>query len=188
MFDIAELKRKLKNMVRVTSIVTPNTEGKALATIRIGKSESIEFPVVSFANSFRKHWIPIRANEQVVVVFPLGNANQGFIFRGIFWKKLKEPNGADDKTEIIEYEDGARFEYSTKTSSLKVTGVKTVIVDSSDDVKIESKKITLKGDITLNGEVKITKDLKVAGDIADSRGNLTGHAHSVSDHTTAMPR
>jgi phage baseplate assembly protein V len=158
MFDIAELKRKLKNIVRVTSIVTPNIDGKALATIKIGKSESIEFPVVSFANSFKKHWIPIRANEQVVVVFPLGNANKGFIFRGIFWKKLKEPKGADGDTEIVEYEDGTRISYSTKDNTLKVEGNCKIVIEVKDvtikaeNVKVEADKVEIKSNkIELGG-------------------------------------
>ena len=182
MFTLAELKRKLKNMIRITSIVTPNAKGKALATIKIGEDESIEFPVVSFANSFKKHWIPIRKDEQVLVVFPFGNANKGFIVRGIFWKKLKEPKGADEKTEIIEYEDGARLEYSTKTSTLKVTGVKVVLVESADDITLKSKKITL------DGEVEMTKSLKVAKKISDEKGNLTDHQHEVTQHKLAKPR
>ena len=150
MFTIAELKRKLKNMVRVTSIVTP-TEGKALATIKIGEDESIPFPVLSFANSFKKHWIPIRKNEQVLVVFPFGNANKGFIVRGIFWKSLREPKGADEDTEIVEYEDGTRLSYSTKDKLLKVTGSCKIVIEVKDvtvkaeNVKIESSSIALGG-------------------------------------------
>ena len=181
MFTIAELVRKLKNIVRVTSIVTP-TEGKALATVKVGDDESIAFPVVSFANSFKKHWIPIRKGEQVVVVFPFGNANKGFIIRSIFWKKLKEPSGADKDTEIVEYEDGARFEYSVKTSNLKVTGVKVILVKSADEITLESKKITL------DGEVEITKNLKVGKKISDEKGNLTDHPHDVVQHKLAKPR
>lgn len=181
MFTIAELVRKLKNMVRVTSIVTP-TEGKALATIKIGDDESIPFPVLSFANSFKKHWIPIRKGEQVLVVFPFGNANKGFIVRSIFWKKLKEPSGADKDTEIVEYEDGARFEYSVKTSTLKVAGVKVVLVESIDEITLESKKITL------DGEVEVTKNLKVNKKISDELGDLTGHKHEVTGHKLAKPR
>lgn len=142
MFTIAELKRKLKNIVRVTSIATPNKDGKALATIKVGDYESIEFPVLSFANSFKKHWIPIRKDEQVLVVFPFGNANKGFIFRGIFWKKLKEPSGADADTEIVEYEDGTVFSYSTKDKKLKITGSCTIVIEV-EDVTVKANSVTI---------------------------------------------
>ena len=158
MFTIAELKRKLKNMVRVTSIVTPNEDGKALATIKIGEDESIEFPVMSFANSFKKHWIPIRKDEQVLVVFPFGNANKGFIFRGIFWKKLKEPKGADKDTEVVEYSDGTRFSYSTKDKTLKITGECKIVVEvkevtvKAENVKVEASSVEVKSSsINLGG-------------------------------------
>lgn len=169
-WGVAELKRKLKNLVRVTSIVTP-TEGKALATVKIGDDESIEFPVLSFANSFKKHWIPIRRDEQVLVVFPFGNANKGYIFRGIFHKGLREPSGADASTEVIEYEDGARFTYSTKDGELKVTGVKTLTL------VVENLNVT--GVTVFNNDVQVKSTLDVDGDIStkakvnDVRGDLT---------------
>ena len=141
MFGFAELKRKLKNMVRVTSIVTPNAEGKALATIKVGDNESVEFPVLSFANTFKKHWIPIRKDEQALVVFPFGNANKGYVFRGIFHKSLREPEGADKDTEIIEYEDGTRFSYSTKDKVLKIKGDCKIVIEVKKDVTVKAENV-----------------------------------------------
>ena len=151
MFSIAELQRKVKNMVRVTTIITPNANGKALATIRVGANkESTEFPVLSFANTFKKHWIPIRANEQVLVLFPFGNGNKGYILRGIFFKKLREPSGADKDTEIIEYEDGTRFSYSSKDKILKIIGDCKISIEAKDvavkaeNVKVEADEVEVK--------------------------------------------
>ncbi len=149
-FGIAELQRKLKNIVRITSIVTPN-ETKALATVKVGDDESIEFPVVSFANSFKRHWIPIRKNEQVLAIFPFGNANKGFIFRGIFWKNLKEPLDADKDTEVIEYEDGTKLSYSTKESVLAVQGNCKIIIEVKNVTVKAEKVIVESGSIELGG-------------------------------------
>ena len=146
MFSIAELQRKLKNIVRVTSIATPNADGKALATIKIGDDESIEFPVISFANSFKRHWIPIRRNEQVLVVFPFGNANKGYIFRGIFWSQVHEPEESDPYTEIVEYEDGTSFSYSTKNKALKIKGNFKIIIEVEKDVIVEAKNVRVEAD------------------------------------------
>ena len=182
MFDIAELQRKLKNMVRVTKVVTPNKDGKSLATVKVGNDESAEFVVMSFANSFKKHWIPIRKDEQVLVLFPFGNANRGFVFRGIFHKSLREPSGADKDTEVMEYSDGARVSYSVKSGELRVSGVKVVVVESADAITLKS------AIIKLDGEVEVTKSLKVAQTISDAKGDLTGHAHEVVQHKLAKPR
>ena len=150
MFDIAELKRKLKNLIRVTKVVTPNKDGKSLATVKVGKEESAEFVVMSFANSFKRHWIPIRKDEQVLVLFPFGNANRGFIFRSIFHKSLREPSVADENTEIVEYEDGTRFSYSTKDKVFKITGDCKIIIEvkdvtvKADKVKVEADEVEVK--------------------------------------------
>jgi len=151
MFDFADLKRKVKNIVRITRVATPNEDGKALATVKIGDEESAEFPVVSFANSFKKHWIPIRKDEQVLVIYPFGNANKGYIFRGLFHKRLREPTGADGNTEIVEYEDGTRISYSTEDKELKITGECEIVIKvSSATIKADSVEIK-SGSINLGG-------------------------------------
>ena len=176
MFVLADLKRKLKNIVYVASIVsTKSADGKALATVRVGESEeSAFFPVLAFSSSFRKHWIPIRKNEQVLMLHPFGNANKGYMIRGIFNKSAKEPVGASNTAEVIEFEDGARFVYDTSTSTLTVTGVKQLTVRAEN--------------IVLDGEVVITGNLNVNKKITDKLGNLTDHFHTVENHSKAVPR
>jgi len=173
MFSIAELKRKLKNIVYIASIVsTKSSEGKSLATVRVGEDEESDFfPLLSFSSTFKKHWIPIRKDEQVIVLHPFGNANKGYLIRGIFFKDSKEPIGANDTTEVMEFEDGARFSYDVSTGTLLVVGIKKVVVKAEK--------------IVLDGEVETTKSLAVAknvqlganviagGTIADIKGDLS---------------
>jgi len=176
MFDLADLKRKLKNIVYIASIVsTHSSEGKALATVSVGEDEESEFfPVLSFSSTFKKHWIPIRKDEQVIVLHPFGNANKGYLIRGIFFKNSKEPAGANDTTEVIAFEDGAVFKYDTSTSTLEVSGVKNTILKSEN--------------ITLDGEVTVTKNLDVKMKISDELGTVTDHKHDVQNHVLAVPR
>ena len=176
MFDLADLKRKLKNIVYIASIVsTHSSEGKALATVSVGEDEESEFfPVLSFSNTFKKHWVPIRKDEQVIVLHPFGNANKGYLIRGIFFKSSREPADANNTTEVMEFEDGARFTYDTSTSTLVVIGVKKTILKSES--------------ITLDGEVTVTKNLDVKMKILDELGTVTDHKHDVQNHVLAVPR
>jgi len=111
----AELKRQIDNIVNYGTVTqTKMNEGKALARVKIFERETDWLPVVSISNSFKKHFIPVRVGEQVVVFSPFGDASSGFILRSIFNKGCKEPSLANDSMEVIKYEDGTVITYDTK--------------------------------------------------------------------------
>lgn len=137
----AEYLRLLGNVCQFGTITqTKSAEGLALAKVKIDDRETDFFPVVSQSNSFKKHFIPIRVNEQVAVFCPFGEANIGFILRGIFNKSCKEPSSSNNDIEVIEYEDGTRFSYDTKAKKLTVNCVQ--------DLEIIAKNLTIKADNT----------------------------------------
>lgn len=135
------LKLLIDNLISYGIITeTKVADGKALARVKIGDRNTDFYPVVSISNSFKKHFIPVRIGEQVVVFSPMGEASSGFIIRGIFNKNCKEPSGANNTTEIIDYEDGTRFSYDTKSKKL--------IVKCAGDIELIAKNITISADST----------------------------------------
>ena len=138
---VAELKRLINNIVTFGTISqTKVADGKALARVKVMDRESDFLPVVSISNSFKKHFIPIRVGEQCVAISPFGDASGGFILRSIFNKGCKEPSGANDTTEVIEYEDGTVISYDTAAKLLKIVCV--------GNIAIEAKNITIKAENT----------------------------------------
>lgn len=120
MIDLAEVWRRVGNIVRFGTVTdTKSADGKALARIKIGHRVSDFLPVMNFGNSYKRHWIPVRPGEQVVVFAPFGDSG-GVVLRSIFNRKCREPSGANDTTEVIEYEDGTRISYDTSANELKV--------------------------------------------------------------------
>lgn len=125
----AEIRRRINNIVRFGTVTESRSkDGKALARVQVGERVSDFLPVMSFSNSFKKHWIPVRPKEQVVVFSPFGEADSGFVIRSIFNKNAKEPTGANDTTEIIEYEDGTRLSYDTTAKELKIDAVDKITI------------------------------------------------------------
>lgn len=120
--NISELYRRLTNIVRF-GIVTESksNEGKALCRVKVGRRVTDFLPVKGFSNSFKRHFVPVRPGEQVVVFSPFGEASSGFVLRSIFNKGSKEPSGSNEHTEVIEYEDGTRILYDTKNKKLDVS-------------------------------------------------------------------
>ena len=140
---MAELARRLKNIVRVGTVTASRSaEGKALARVLIGERVSDYLPVAGFANAFKTHWVPIRPGEQVLVFSPFGEADSGVIVRGIFNRGRKEPTGANEHTEVIEYEDGTRITYDTQAHALTVSCVGSVSVQAQS-VSVSAASVTV---------------------------------------------
>ncbi len=164
--EISFLKQRFEAVVNHGTIdATKASEGKALARVKIGDRVSDFLPVNMIANSFVKVWIPPRVGEQVTVISPFGNPSGGFIIPSIYNKECKEPTGANSENVIVEV-GGNRVELDK--SEIKLKSPVRVLLDTP--------------------LVESTGDLKVAGDISDSRGDLTGHGHSTTDGAEATPR
>ena len=164
--EISFLKQRFEAVVNFGTIDdTKANEGKALARVKVGDRVTDFLPVLSIANSFVRVWIPPRVGEQVVVISPFGDASSGFVIPAIFNKGCKEPNGANSGNAIVEV--GAN-RVELDSSSIKVKATAKVLLDTP--------------------LVEMSGDLKVAGDISDSRGDLTGHMHDTTDGAKANPR
>ena len=140
-----EIIRRINNIIQVGVVVeTKINEGKALARVNILGRVTDFLPVKMIGNDFVKVWIPVKVNEQVLVVCPYGNANSGFIIPSIFNKECKEPDGADDENAIV-----------------KIANV--FLKSDGESIIIEAKNFKLDSD----------GNLTLTGKITDILGNLT---------------
>ena len=164
--EISRLKQKMISLAMIGTIVeTKAKDGKALARVNLLDRVTDFLPVSSLSNSFVKVWIPPLVGEQVLVISSFGDANGGVVIPSIFNKSCLEPSGASENNVIVEV-GGSRFE--SNGSVTKIKSPAKVLLDTP--------------------LVETTGDLKVAGDINDSRGDLTGHSHDTTDGAKANPR
>ena len=105
-----------------------------------------------------KIWLPPQVGEQVTVFRPLGDADGGMILPSLFNKGCKEPKGASESNAIVEFDDGARFEYDSKTKHLKV---------KADEITLICNNLTVTGDAKFKANVDIVEALDVGGDISN---------------------
>jgi len=203
-----ELERRINNLIQVGTVVEID-ESRALARVNILGRVTDFLPVKMIGNNFVKVFIPIRINEQVLVVCPFGNANSGFIIPSIFNVNCKEPSGSNPDTAIIEFAGGVRIDSDGKTINItapvnvNVTATTATVTAANTIITSETTNngnVTINGDLTVNGNIamngadggggiaEITGDLKVSGIIYDSKGDLTNHTHSTTDGATAEAR
>ncbi len=181
---------------------TKSADGYALAKVKIDDRVTDFFPVLSQANSFKKHFIPIRVGEQVMVLCPYGEANIGLVFRSVFNKSIKEPSGSTNEREVVTYEDGTTFFYDTKLKELNINAIgainivckeATVKADKLDITATTSNtgNVTIKGTLSVSGKIVGQSGISISGgqgatfdgnitstgEISDSKGSLTNHTN-----------
>ena len=148
MTSTSEILRRIDNIVQIGTICEIKPD-KALAKVNILNRVTNFMPVLSFANTFKRHFTPIAVGEQVLVFCIGGQADNGIIIRGMFYKddngKHKEPDGSNENVEVIEYKDGTTIQYEEN----KIT------IDARGDIEITAGK-----NIKLNAvkEIKLTAD------------------------------
>ena len=164
--QLGEMKQSLNAMLQVGTICASKaSEGRALVRVDILGRQSDWLPVLMHSNDFVKVWIPPRLGEQVLVISPLGDASSGFVITGIYNIGCKEPEGAGAESVIVE---AGKCRFEMHKFDIKIKAHSGVTIEAPT--------------------VKMTGDLVVAGDISDSRGDLTGHTHSTTDGATAQAR
>ncbi len=204
MVNEAEILNKINNLIQIGTISEVKSN-KALARVDLMGRVTDFLPVLSQSNTFKKHYIPARVGEQVVVLAPFGEASGGVILRGVYNKQTKEPS-ANTTQDIQEYEDGTKVTYDSNARELKIEASNKInIICKSATVTANSVDITATtsntGDVTINGNLTVSQlitgqgglaisggsgasvsgNINLTGEISDSKGNLTSHTHNDSD-------
>lgn len=169
-------------VIHIGTVVEVKTD-KSLVKVDVLGRITDWLPVLQQANSFKRQFVSLRKNQQVVVL-----ANR-VVIGSIFNVDCSEPDGANEHIDIVEYEDGTRVEYDSEAKTLKVDAVgdlhitcKNAVV-KADHFDVEATDMTFTGtttftgDITHNGKFNNTDGIETDGIIKDAKGDLTNHPH-----------
>jgi len=118
-------------------------------------------------------WHAPEVGEQVVVLSPSGELNQGVVLAGLFQTAHPHPVNTPEKQHIL-YKDGAVIEYDRELHHLKAilpAGATTELVSDGG--------VAFKGDLHVDGNITSTQDItdKVRSMQAD-RDIYNGHDHA----------
>ena len=156
MTTLAELERKINNLCQIGTISEVYTTQRPkdhddyalFAKVDIMGRTTDFFPVMAQMGNFKKHYVPPYVGEQVMVLCPFGNANMGYIMRGVFShdKEPIEHSIKDRETEYIEYKDGTKIEISLYDKKIKLDTPMDIEVTSKKDIKIKCVNATIIAD------------------------------------------
>ncbi len=161
---------------QITAIrYVPLGSGKACEVkVDVDSRSTNWLPYKTIAGLFGVLHIPPREKDQVMVLNPFGNNEDGYVMPNFTYVDVPLPQNASKDTMLFKVFDGTLYEHDTKSKTIKLN------TPCNFSLKAPL--------IVLDGEVKTTKNLNVAKKIFDELGNLTDHPHSVKDHSEAVPR
>lgn len=159
------------NMIQFGTIVNVDQANRALVRVQLFDRVTDWLPYKMIANSHIRVWTPPKAGEQVIVLAPFGEGDDGVVIGSIFYKGQKEPAAANDHASVVEFSDGTVISYDVTAKALTV--------DASGSVAISAPSgITVTANTAITGNVTITGNLNVSGTITDEKGSLSTHVHT----------
>lgn len=150
---------------------------KALVKCQIFGITTDFLPYKMVANSHIKVWIPPQIGEQVIVLFPFNNGDNGVVLGGIFNNSCIEPVGAGANASIVEFSDGTIIKYDTVAKALSVLASGTVGITAPNGITLTANTSVI-GNVTISGTLSVGGGIATSGAISDSNGNLSSHTHS----------
>lgn len=159
--QIAELKRRLDNMLRIGTIESVNG---AFCCVKSGNIITDERPFFTTrAGTAKTSWRP-SIGEQVMLLSLSGDLDNAYVLPALYSDANPEPNDHFTTDKTI-YPDGAVIEYNPETSALSVTGIKTAIVQASEKVTIDCPSVQFTGNVTIDGKANIKQGADIQGSI-----------------------
>lgn len=118
---LASLERKVANLVRVGVVSAVDRQTCRVRVAFPGEFVSNWLPVlVKQSVENRDFWMPA-VDEQVTCVFLPNGLEVGFVLGSFYSDQDAIPDGAEaEGMRVVEFADGARFEYDTESSTFRL--------------------------------------------------------------------
>lgn len=186
-FDIADLTRRLANIVRIGTVATVDTS-HCFATVTIGNITTRPLPWLTIAAGSDRTWRAPSVGEQVLILSQSGDLNNGVILCGIYTDAKPAPDNDEGNWTLV-FRDGATIRYKTFDSSILVTGFADVTVNGSGDASVTiggGATVNISGDSTVNigGNASVTVSGQADIDVTGNT-NLTTPTLALTGDMTA---
>ncbi len=146
-FNLNDLAKRLANIIRLGQIFAIDY-GKAKARVKIGNLETNWLSWITSNSGNNNNWNPVAIDEQVIVLSPCGELNQGVILPSVYRDNIPETN---PNIYSINFADGSRIAFDHNLGNLTLDIKGSVNIKVTGNAQIESSNITLQGNIDLGG-------------------------------------
>lgn len=125
LYRIAQLERLLQNIVVIASITETDFQNLKVRCV----AGDLDFGWLDWPCEVGKNfkaWRPLRVGTQVIVTSPGGDTTQGKITSMLYTDALAAPS-TDEDVDLIQFNDGAKVEYNSKSGDMTVWAVGNMI-------------------------------------------------------------
>ena len=144
-FTLNDLGRRLANIIRLGTILEANYS-QALARVKIGDLETDWLPWVTANSGNNKNWNPLEIDQQVMVLSPGGELNQGIILPSLYKNDAAETS---PNIQSITFQDGSKISFNRSNGNLDLDIKGNATIKVAGTAQIEGANIILKGDVNL---------------------------------------
>ena len=148
-FAIAELNRKLANIIRIGLIKEVDYE-KARVRVQVGEFLTDWLPWITMKAGEDRSWFAPNVDEQVIVLSPFGELSLGVVLPAIYQEKYPPP---ENKKEInsVKFQDGTKLSYDKNKHHLEIFVADKITLKvgrseiemTNDSIKLKARRIDL---------------------------------------------
>ena len=161
-FNQSDLERRMNGMISFGTIHVVDYQ-KARASVKVGAITTDYLPMMTGRAGHNKTWSPFEIGEQVMILSPSGDLDQGWIMGAVF-SHHHQANGDNPDIHRMTYKDGAVLEYDRATHHLKAH-------------------LPQGGKLTIIGDVIVTGSITASGNITDHTRSMAGDRAIYNTHT-----
>ena len=154
---LGDIERRLSNLIKIGTI-KDIVENKVI--VKTADLTTKPLPYLTQRSGDCVTWWSPSVGEQVMILSPCGELNNGVVLPSIPTKKHTVKSSTVHSTK---YADGTTITYDYHSHTLNV--------DAVGDINIKAQKINIIGDINVKGSIKSTKDIQANG------VSLLNHTH-----------
>lgn len=177
--DIEDLKRMLESLLMIGTIAELDEE-KARVRVDCGALQTNWLPwLTRRAGNDRDWWAP-EQGEQVMVLSPGGDPEQGVVLPAIY--RSAHPAPADSKNvyrkafsdgTVIEYDRAAHLLKADVKGSVQLLAEGTLDANISGNTTLTTPTATINGHLVVNGNINGSQNITAAQNVADQGGSKT---------------
>jgi len=175
-----ELARLLQNLIRVGTIMAIDHGDPPRVRVKTGSLETDWRPWTERRAGQTTTWDPPTIGEQVIMLSPGGDLAGAYILCSVGSDNNPPPSHSADET-VRRYPDGAESKYNHVTGAFSVTGIKSLLVEASDNITLRADSIDLDaptttstGVHTIEGLLKYLSGLSGSNSSGGSAATISG--------------
>lgn len=178
--NLSDLQRRLENVIRIGTIAHVELSDTAAPRVRVQDGDLLTdwLPFGAMRAGTARVWSAPTVGEQVILLSPSGELASAVVFGSLFCAGIQAPS-TDPHDHIIDFADGTRVSHNDATGAMVFTGMRTVLMQASESVTIETADLTITAS---GGIIHDTPSTSLNGTVTHNGAGLSSNGVVLHTH------